>query len=82
MFFPGADLTLAASLYRMSDNNERQMLFENLDRLSSTDLLLLDRGYPCGWLVSVLNQRCISFCMRVEKSGNAGLAHLITHNFS
>ena len=74
MFLPGADLTLAASLYRMSDNNERQMLFEHLDRLSSTDLLLMDRGYPCGWIVSVLNQRGIPFCMRVEKSGNAGFA--------
>ena len=28
MFLPGADLTLAASLYRRCDNNERQMLFE------------------------------------------------------
>ena len=44
MFLPGADLMLAASLYRMCDNNERQMLFEHLDRLSSTDLLLMDRG--------------------------------------
>ena len=46
MFLPGADLTLAASLYRLCDNNERQMLFEHLDRLSGTDLLLMDRGYP------------------------------------
>ena len=37
LFLPSADLMLAASLYRMHDNNERQMLFEHLDRLSSTD---------------------------------------------
>ena len=34
--------------------------------------MLLDRGYPSRWLVAVLNQRAIPFCMRVEKSGNSG----------
>lgn len=74
LFVPGPDLMIAGTLYRMQDNNERQMLFEHLDRLQDTDLLLLDRGYPCGWLVSVLNQRGIPFCMRVEKAGNNGFA--------
>jgi hypothetical protein len=50
------------------------MLFQHLDRIASTDLLLLDRGYPARWLVTVLNAQRISFCMRVEKSGNAGFA--------
>lgn len=72
LFLPGAELVLAARLYSLSANNERQMLFEHLDRLSSSDLLLLDRGYPCRWLVAVLNQRAIPFCMRVEKSGANG----------
>ena len=45
------------------------MLFQHLDQLSSTDLLLLDRGYPSCWLVAVLNQRNIPFCMRVDNSG-------------
>jgi hypothetical protein len=31
-------------------------------------------GYPCRWLVAVLNVRAIPFCMRVEKAGNAGFA--------
>ena len=70
LFLPTAELMLATTLYSLRDNNERQMLFEPLDLLSSGDLLLMDRGYPCCWLVSVLNQRKIPFCVRVEKSGN------------
>ena len=73
LFLPGCELALAASLHSIHEN-ERQMLFENLDRLGSTDLLLLDRGYPARWLVAALNQRGIAFCMRVEKSGNSGFA--------
>jgi hypothetical protein len=73
LFLPGAELMLAASLHSVHEN-ERQMLFEHLDRLSSDDLLLLDRGYPCRWLPAVLNQRGIPFCMRVEQSGNGGFA--------
>ena len=64
---------LAASLHSVHEN-ERQMLFEHLDRLCSSDLLLLDRGYPSRWLAAVLSQRAIPFCMRVEKSGNTGFA--------
>ena len=74
LFLPGAELMLAASLHSINECGERQMLFQHLEHLSSTDLLLLDRGYPARWLVAVLNARCISFCMRVEKSGNAGFA--------
>jgi hypothetical protein len=73
LFLPGSELMLATSLHSVHES-ERQMLFEHLDRLCSSDLLLLDRGYPSRWLVAVLNQRCIPFCMRVEKSGNSGFA--------
>ena len=73
LFLPGPELMLATSLHSIHEN-ERQMLFEHLYRLSSTDLLLLDRGYPGRWLVAALNQRAIAFCMRVEKSANAGFA--------
>lgn len=73
LFLPGAELMLAASLHSVHEN-ERQMLFEHLDRLSRDDLLLLDRGYPCRWLPAVLNQRGIAFCMRVEQAGAGGLA--------
>lgn len=39
-----------------------------LARLSPTDLLLLDRGYPCRWSVALLNHRATRFCMRVDQS--------------
>ena len=63
---PGTDLMLSASLHSQAEG-ERQMLFEQLHHLSSHDLLLLDRGYPCRWLAALLTQRQIPFCMRVEK---------------
>jgi len=73
LFLPGPDLMLAASLHDPRERGERQFLFEHLDRLSPDDLLLLDRGYPCRWLVAVLNQRAIKFCMRVDNT-DAGFA--------
>jgi hypothetical protein len=75
LFLPGSKLMLATSLHSIHES-ERQMLFEHLDRLCNTDLLLLDQGYPGRWLVAVLNQRGIPFCMRVEKSGNSGFTCL------
>jgi hypothetical protein len=73
LFLPGCELMLAASLHSVLES-ERQMLFQNLHRLSNKDLLLLDRGYPGRWLVAALIQRGIPFCMRVEKTGNSGFA--------
>ena len=69
LYLPGAELMLATSLHSVRGRGERQMLFENLHHLSKSDLLLLDRGYPASWLVAVLNQLHISFCMRVDNSG-------------
>ena len=74
LFLPGAELMLAASLHGLRECGERQMLVQHLDRLSSTDLLLLDRGYPARWLVSLLNHRKQAFCMRVEQSGTGGFS--------
>jgi len=68
LFLPGPDLMLAASLHSLHERGERQFLIEHLDRLSSDDLLLLDRGYPASWLVAVLNHRAIKFCMRVDNT--------------
>ncbi len=68
LYLPESELTLAYELYH-ADACERQMLFEHLDLLSSSDLLLLDRGYPATWLVAALLQRGIHFCMRVDQSG-------------
>lgn len=74
LFLPGAELMLAHSLHDSKGCGERQMLFQHLDQLSNTDLLLLDRGYPARWLISLLNSRDIPFCMRVERSGTGGFA--------
>ena len=73
LYLPGAEMMLAASLHSVHEG-ERQMLFEHLERLSSGDLLLMDRGYPSRWLVAALNARGVGFCMRVEKAGNTGFA--------
>lgn len=84
LYLPGAELMLATTLYSVLCA-ERQMLFEHLDKLSVTDLLLLDRGYPASWLVAALNQRNLPFCMRVDNTGyncvrtflRSGLAEMI-----
>ncbi|MDH2431785.1 IS4 family transposase [Pokkaliibacter sp. MBI-7] len=68
LYLVEAEMMLAATLYS-PQVGERQMLFEHLDRLRADDLLLLDRGYPCRWLVAALNQRGIPFCMRVDALG-------------
>ena len=72
LYLPGPELTLGFSLYSPVVG-ERQMLFEHLDHLQSDDLLILDRGYPAAWLVAVLNQRKIPFCMRVDALGFAAV---------
>ncbi|NHZ36388.1 hypothetical protein [Massilia rubra] len=46
LYLPQAELMLAASLHSTHEH-ARQRLFEHLDRLSGTDLLLMDRAYPC-----------------------------------
>ena len=68
LLLPGPDLMLAASLHNVHECGERQFPFEHLGRLSLDDLLLLDRGYPCRWLVAVLNDRAIKFCTRVDNA--------------
>lgn len=70
LFLPGPELTLHASLHAVVGGCERQMLFEALEHLRpGQDLLLLDRGYPAAWLVALLKQRGIDFCMRVDATG-------------
>ena len=65
LFLPGAELTLHAAVYG-AEGSERQMLVESLDLLGPDDVLVLDRGYPAAWLVALLNERGIRFCMRCD----------------
>ena len=67
LFLPGAELMLAASRHGLRECGERQMLVQHLERHSNNDLLLLDRGYPARWLVSLLN-RCGSIPRRLRRS--------------
>ena len=73
LYLSAAELTLAASLHSVHEGG-RQMLFQHLDRPSSNDLLLTDRGFPSRWLVAALNTAGIGFCMRVEKACKASFA--------
>jgi hypothetical protein len=65
LYLPGIELFLDFMLHEPLCN-ERQMLFEALDALRDNDLLVLDRGFPCRWLVAVLTARRINFCIRCD----------------
>jgi hypothetical protein len=69
LFLPGAELTLHAAVYG-AEGAERQMLVEALDLLGPEDVLVLDRGYPAAWLVALLIERGIRFCMRCDNSSS------------
>lgn len=38
-------------------SSERDLLEAHLDKVKAGDLLLLDRGYPCFWLLFLLKAR-------------------------
>ena len=65
LYLPGAELTLHAGVYSAAAS-ERAMLMESLDKLGPEDVLVLDRGYPAAWLVSLLLERGIRFVMRCD----------------
>ena len=53
LYLPGNDLMLHVAVGTQAEG-ERQMLFDQLDRLRRGDVLILDRGYPASWLVQAL----------------------------
>ena len=81
-FGPKADsertLALGSSLYDVLnfialdaeissyDDDERDLLLKHLDKIQEGDLLLLDRGYPCFWLLFLLKAKKIDFCVRLK----------------
>jgi hypothetical protein len=65
LFLPGTESTLHACVHD-AGISERAMLGEALDALGPDDVLVLDRGYPASWLVALLNERGIRFCMRCD----------------
>lgn len=79
LVLPGCDLTLHASVHGLTVP-ERQMLFEALDALGPDDVLVLDRGYPAGWLVALLNERGIRYCMRCDKANGWVAMRALLHS--
>ncbi len=67
LYLPGIELFLDFRLHEPLCD-ERQMFFEAIDCLRPDDLLLMDRGFPCRWLVSVMNARRLHFCIRCDLS--------------
>jgi hypothetical protein len=47
-------------------SSERDLLEAHLDKVKAGDLLLLDRGYPCFWLLFLLKAKGIEFCVRLK----------------
>ena len=81
-FGPKADsprsLALASMLYDVLNHitidaqiapyskSEGELLSLHLEKIEKGDLLLLDRGYPCFWLLFMLKARGIEFCVRLK----------------
>lgn len=49
-------------------SSEGDLLFKHLDKVKEGDLLLLDRGYPCFWLLFYLKAKNIEFCVRLKEN--------------
>ena len=67
LYLPGNDLMLHVAVGPEAEG-ERQMLFDQLDRLRCGDVPILDRGYPASWLVQALAQRGIDFVIRCDSA--------------
>ena len=53
------------------DKGERGLLVRCLHALSSTDLVVMDRGYPAWWLFALFSQKGLAFCARLDCCGCA-----------
>lgn len=71
LYLPGNDLMLHVAVGTELEG-ERQMLFDQLDRLRRGDVLVLDRGFPASWLVQALLQRGIDFVIRCDSTQGWG----------
>jgi len=58
-------ITIDAQIAPYSES-EGDLLSKHLDKIKEGDLLLLDRGYPCFWLLFMLKARNIEFCVRLK----------------
>ena len=60
-------LTLDAEIAPYSAS-ERDLPVPHLEKVNNGDLLLLDRGYPCFWLLFLLKAKGIEFCVRLKEN--------------
>jgi hypothetical protein len=60
-------LTIDAQIAPYS-SSERDLLMDHMPKVKKGDLLLLDRGYPCFWLLYLLKAKGIEFCVRLKDS--------------
>lgn len=58
-------ITIDSSIGKYTDS-ERDHLVEHLERTEKGDLLLLDRGYPCFWLLFLMQAKGLEFCVRLK----------------
>jgi hypothetical protein len=47
---------------------ERELLIPHLEHVGSNDILLLDRGYSCYWLLFLLTAKGVDFCVRLQNN--------------
>lgn len=47
-------------------SSELDLLVKHLEYIQEKDVLLLDRGYPCFWLLFLLKAKKIDFCVRLK----------------
>lgn len=59
-------LTIDADLAPYA-SDERDLLLKHLTKVNKGDMLLLDRGYPCFWLLFLLKAKGIEFCVRLKQ---------------
>ena len=79
LYLPGMELFLHFALQEGACD-ERQMLFEAIERLGDGDLLVLDRGFPCRWLAAALTARGIPFCIRCDISRGFRVVRQFMHS--
>jgi hypothetical protein len=58
-------VTLDAQIAPYSES-ESDLLSLHMDKIKQGDLLLLDRGYPCFWLLFMLKAKGVEFCVRLK----------------
>jgi hypothetical protein len=53
--------------YLIGNEDERSLLINQLNKLTSNDILVADRGYYSNNIVNKLNEKNINYCLRITK---------------